>query len=101
MAKVKTAPAASVSQLKYKDLLLQSAQDKEAQEVEFRVEEMQQLLEADILATKRSLAGDRATLVRYKSQFPINPQNIVDAQIRIESLEDGLARLIALKQELF
>ena len=98
MAKVKSAPA---SALKYRDLLLQSSQDKEAQEVEFRVEEMQQSLEADILATKRSLAGERATLVRYKSQFPLMAQYVIDSQIRIESLEDGLARLNALKQELF
>lgn len=98
MAKVKSAPA---SALKYKDLLLQSAQDKELQEVEFRVEEMAQSLEADILATKRSLAGERATLVRYKSQFPLAAQYVIDSQIRIESLEDGLARLIALKEELF
>jgi len=98
MAKVKSAPA---SALKYRDLLLQSAQDKELQEVEFRVEEMQQSLEADILATKRSLAGERATLVRYKSQFPLMAQYVIDSQIRIESLEDGLARLNALKQELF
>ena len=98
MAKVKSAPA---SALKYKDLLLQSAQDKELQEVEFRVEEMQQSLEADILATKRSLAGERATLVRYKSQFPLMAQHVIDSQIRIESLEDGLSRLNALKEELF
>jgi hypothetical protein len=92
---------AKTTQLKYKDLLLQSSQDKELQEVEFRVEEMQQSLEADILATKRSLAGERATLVRYKSQFPLMAQYVIDSQIRIESLEDGLARLNALKQELF
>ena len=101
MAKVKTAPAASASPLKYRDLLLQSSQEREAQEVEFQVEEMGQSLEADILATKRSLAGERATLVRYKSKFPLNAQHVIDTQIRIESLEDGLARLNALKQELF
>ena len=97
MAKVKS-PA---SALKYKDLLLQSSQDKELQEVEFRVEEMQQSLEADILATKRSLASEKATLVRYKSQFPLMAQFVIDSQIRIESLEDGLVRLSALKEELF
>lgn len=97
MAKVKS-PAAA---LKYKELLLQSSQEKELQEVEFRVEEMQQSLEADILATKRSLASEKASLVRYKSQFPLNAQNVVNVQVKIESLEDGLARLIALKEELF
>ena len=97
MAKVKS-PAAA---LKYKELLLQSSQEKELQEVEFRVEEMQQSLEADILATKRSLASERATLVRHKSQFPLRAQCVIDSQIKIESLEDGLARLNALKEELF
>jgi hypothetical protein len=62
---------------------------------------MQQSLEADILATKRSLASERATLIRYKSQFPLVAQNIVNHQVKIESLEDGLARLNALKSELF
>jgi hypothetical protein len=98
MAKVKSPAAAA---LKYKELLLQSSQEKELQEVEFRVEEMQQSLEADILATKRSLASEKASLVRYKSQFPLNAQNLVNVQVKIESLEDGLARLIALKEELF
>jgi len=89
------------TQLKYKDLLLQSSQEKEAQEVEFKVEEMQQSLDADILATKKSLAGEKASLVRLKSKFPLNAQDIIDTQLRIESLEDGLKRLGDLKAELF
>ena len=89
------------TQLKYKDLLLQSSQEKEAQEVEFKVEEMQQSLDADILATKKSLAGEKASLVRLKSKFPLNAQDIIDTQLRIESLEDGLKRLGLLKAELF
>ena len=98
MAKVKSAPA---SALKYKDLLLQSSQDREEQEVEFKVEEMAQSLDADILATKRSLASEKANLVRYKSQFPLDAQKVINTQIKIESLEDGLKRLDQLKSELF
>jgi hypothetical protein len=92
---------AKTTQLKYKDLLLQSSEQKEAQEVEFKVEEMQQSLDADILATKKSLAGEKASLVRLKSGFPLNVQQIIDTQLRIESLEDGLKRLGDLKLELF
>lgn len=92
---------AKTTQLKYKDLLLQSSQEKEAQEVEFRVEEMSQSLDADILATKRSLASEKASLVRLKSSFPLHVQQIIDTQLRIESLEDGLKRLGDLKAELF
>ena len=92
---------AKTTQLKYRDLLLQSSQEKEAQEVEFKVEEMQQSLDADILATKKSLAGEKASLIRLKSNFPLNAQDIIDTQLRIESLEDGLKRLGLLKAELF
>ena len=92
---------AKTTQLKYKDLLLQSSEQKEAQEVEFKVEEMQQSLDADILATKRSLASEKASLVRLKSSFPLNVQAVIDTQLRIESLEDGLKRLGDLKAELF
>lgn len=98
MSKAKSAPA---SALKYKDLLLQSSQEKEEQEVQFRVEEMQQSLDGDILATKRSLASEKAALIRFKSQFPLNTETIVNTQIRIESLEDGLSRLNQLREELF
>jgi hypothetical protein len=93
--------ATKTTAVKYKDLLLQSSQEKEAQEVEFKVEEMQQSLDADILATKKSLAGEKASLVRLKSKFPLNAQDIIDTQLRIESLEDGLKRLGLLKAELF
>ena len=93
--------ATKTTAVKYKDLLLQSSQEKEAQEVEFKVEEMQQSLDADILATKKSLAGEKASLIRLKSKFPLNAQDIIDTQLRIESLEDGLKRLGLLKAELF
>jgi hypothetical protein len=93
--------ATKTTAVKYKDLLLQSSQEKEAQEVEFKVEEMQQSLDADILATKKSLAGEKASLLRLKSKFPLNAQDIIDTQLRIEGLEDGLKRLGLLKAELF
>lgn len=98
MAKAKSAPA---SALKYKDLLLQSSQEREEQEVEFKVEEMHQSLDADILATKRSLASEKANLVRHKSSFPLDAQSVVNSQIKIEGLEDGLKRLNELREELF
>lgn len=62
---------------------------------------MQQSLEADILATRKSLASESAALVRLKGQFPLDAQAIVDRQVRIESLQDGLKRLNDLKTELF
>lgn len=87
--------------LKYKDLLLQSSQEREEQEVEFRVEEMEQSLQADILATKRALAARKSDLARAKSSYPLNANKIIEFQIDIEGMEDGLKRLNALREELF
>ncbi len=87
--------------LKYKDLLLQSSQEREEQEVEFRVEEMEQSLQADILATKRALAARKSDLARAKSSYPLNADKIIEFQIDIEGMEDGLKRLNALREELF
>ena len=97
--KKKAQPAAQG--LKYRDLLQQSQQEKDAQEREFQVEEAKQLLEADILATKRSLAISRQDLLKAKLAQPFNAQRIIDVQIQIEGLEDGLDKLLNLMEELF
>jgi hypothetical protein len=47
------------------------------------------------------LAREKANLIRLKGGFPLNPQEIINVQIKIEGLEDGLGRLIDLKEELF
>ena len=86
---------------KYKDLLQQSQQEKDAQQVEFQVEEAQQQLQADILATKRSLASSKQALLIAKSAQPFNSQKVIDHQLHIEGLEDGLRRLNGLLEELF
>ena len=87
--------------LKYQDLLQQSQQEKDQQALEFQVEEARQQLEADILATKRSLAANKQDLLKAKSAQPFDAQKIIDIQIRVEGLEDGLSRLLDLMEELF
>jgi hypothetical protein len=69
--------------------------------VEFQVEEAQQQLQADVLATKRSLASSRQSLLAAKSARPFNSQNVINQQLQIEGLEDGLNRLNGLLAELF
>lgn len=87
--------------LKYANLLQQSQQEKDNQELEFQVEAAKQQLEADILATKRELAIENKKLLEAKSSRTFNSQKIIDVQIKIEGLQDGLARLNNLLAELF
>lgn len=104
MSTTKKTPVSKTTQvgaLKYADLLQQSQQDKEGQEVAYKVKKAKLDLQADILATEQSLAEKQACLVRVKSEFPLAPQRIIDIEIEIEGLEDGLARLQALEEELF
>ena len=94
-------PKQAVKPLKYQQLLQQSQQEKDQQALEFQVEEAKQQLEADILATKRSLASSRQDLLKAKSAQPFDAQKIINIQIRVEGLEDGLSRLLDLMEELF
>jgi archaellum component FlaC len=90
-----------VLQQKYKDLLGQTQDQKDQQELQFRVEEGEHQLSADLLATRRSLAAAKADLLKTKGSYPLNTKNIVDSQLKVEGLEDGIKRLEALKAELF
>jgi hypothetical protein len=53
------------------------------------------------LSTKRNIASAKKNLLRVKSTYPLNSQNIVNAQIAVEEAEEGLKRLEALREELF
>lgn len=88
-------------QLKYKDLLQQSQEEKDKQEIEFLVEEAKQQLESDILATNKSLATNKRKLLQQMSSIPLDSQSIINIQVEIEGLEDGLKRLNSLKEVLF
>ena len=85
----------------YEKLLKQSQAEKDTQEIQFQVEEVHQQLQSDILATKRELAKANRELFKAKSSYPFNAQKVIDAQMNIESFENGLQRLEALVEELF
>jgi len=89
----------SVSQ--YQGNLLKSEKSKEQEQVGFMVEEQEQLLAGTVLKTKQLIAAARKDLAGLKDSYPLNPQDIIDKQIDLEGLEDGLERLISLQKELF
>jgi hypothetical protein len=99
--KVKAVATENQSGLKYRDLIQQSAKDRESAEVESTVEEAELQLKSDILATKKLLVAARKTLAAAKSVFPLNANRIVSLQLDVEGYEDGLARIEALHAELF
>jgi hypothetical protein len=58
-------------------------------------------LAGTVLKTKQLIAAARKDLAGLKDSYPLNPQAIIDKQIDLEGLEDGLERLISLQKELF
>jgi len=90
-------------QLKLKELLLLSDKDQELQEVEFQVKNAELQLAADILATKKSLGTKEEALTKAKRNLATGgtAQQIIDLQVEVEALSDGLKRLEALNTELF
>ena len=89
------------AQSQYQGNLLKSEKSKEQEQVGFMVEEQEQLLAGTILKTRQLIAGSNKTLSTLKDAYPLNPQAIIDEQINLEGLQDGLARLVALQEELF
>lgn len=64
------------------------------------MERARQQLSADISETGFAIADKKEELDRAKTTSPIDTQAIIDLQVEIESLEDGLKRLEVLRKEL-
>lgn len=85
--------------INFKERKLVSSEELDQKEVQYAVDEAKLQLQSDILATEKSLASKKAELDDAKCSVPLNSSNIVNLQIEVESLEDGLKRLNALKKE--
>ncbi len=87
--------------LKYQELLLQSQEEKDQKDVQFQVEQAELQLQSDTLATKQSLAEAKGELTEAEAASPFNASVVIEHQVTVEALEDGLKRLEALKEKLF
>ena len=87
--------------LKLQQLLQQSSEEKKEQDVQFQVKQAALQLESDILATSQSLAKAEKTRATTVISELFSAGEIINADISIEGLKDGLKRLNALKTELF
>ena len=83
----------------FKNKKLMSSEDLDQKAIEFAVNEAKLQLSADILATEKSLASKKSELADAKCTTPLNATNIVNLQIEVEGLEDGLKRLHNLAKE--
>ena len=88
-----------MTRINYAKKELLSAEELNQQEVSYMVDEAKLQFDADVLNTKRALATKKAELEEAKTSYPIDTLNIINLQIEVESLEDGLKRLETLKKE--
>ena len=85
--------------LNYAEKKLMCESEVAQQEVSFMVNEAKLQFEADELATKRALAAKKKDLEDAKMTYPLNTKTIIDLQIEVEGLEDGIKRMGELRKE--
>ena len=88
-----------MTRINYAKKELLSAEELNQQEVSYMVDEAKLQFDADVLNTKRALATKKAELEEAKTSYPIDTLKIINLQIEVESLEDGLKRLEILRKE--
>lgn len=88
-----------MTRINYAKKELLSTEELNQQEVLYMVDEAKLQFDADVLNTKRALATKKAELDEAKTSYPIDTLKIINLQIEVESLEDGLKRLEILKKE--
>jgi hypothetical protein len=56
--------------------------------------------EADLLETRKALEENKAELADLKTEYPLDVAKIIECQVDIEALEDGINRMNTLGKEL-
>ena len=85
--------------LNYAEKKLMCESEVAQQEVSFMVNEAKLQFEADELATKRALATKQKELDEAKMTYPLDTNRIINLQIEVEGLEDGIKRMGKLRKE--
>ena len=85
--------------INYKEKALLSSEENTQKEVEFMVEDQKLQFQSDLLATKRDLATAKAKVEDLKTDYPLDLGAIIEAQLEVEALEDGLLRMEKLQEE--
>ena len=75
------------------------AEEMSQKDVRFKVNEAKLQYQADRLHTEQQLAGKKEELEVAKTTAPLDMPKIIELQIEVEGLEDGLKRMDALAKE--
>ena len=86
--------------LNYKERRPLSSEEISQKDLNREVEKAKLQLSADIFATTSALEDKKLELEEAKTTSPLDTKLIVQLQVEVENLEDGLKRLKALKTEL-
>lgn len=86
--------------LNYKTKQALAEQEQNQKEVLSAVKRASLQLQADILSTEEALEDKKSKLEELETTYPLNTKAIIDTQLDIESLQEGIKRLNALKEKL-
>lgn len=86
--------------LNYKEKKVLSSKELSQKEVSCAVKKASLQLQSDLLASESALEDKKEQLNDAKTTYPLDVQKIIDIQLEIEQLEDGIKRAEALKEEL-
>jgi hypothetical protein len=87
--------------LSYIARIQQSQLEKDASAASFQAEEANLQLQSDLNATKKELSVANRAVETAKGANPFSSKNVIDAQIKVEGLTEGVKRLEKLQSELF
>lgn len=87
----------------YKKLLEQDPKSVQAENLEFQAQELSLQLQADVLATQKSIAQLVQRVKQAKSAAPSQSYsvNVINAVVALRNMENGLKELLELQAELF
>lgn len=83
------------------ELLTQSQESREQEELQNQVEQDKLQLKSDQLATQQALAKAKQKLSTLKSAAVLSPANIIAQEVVVDDLDRGLKALNKLEKELF
>ena len=87
--------------MKRKELLQQTDDQRQEEQLDFQIKADLQQLEADLLETQRKVNNHQKELKTLKSEEVLRPSKIIECQVLIEGFQNGEAALLKLKKELF
>ena len=86
--------------INYKKKTLISPEERASAEVEYMVDSAKLQFKADVLETQKQLREAKTKYEELKTEYPLDCEAIINAQVEYEQWEDGLKRLNALGTEL-